>query len=120
MPAKRTPQAVAPKRRRRQSVWFPLLGFGFAVAGADKLLELRSYDRLFERLGWRRTGLHMIGAAEFLGGVMVASRLFRRRGGLLLSATSAAMLGQEMVREETGVALPRLGLMLAAVTAALF
>lgn len=113
MAAKRKPA------RRRTPFWFPLLGLGFAVAGADKLLGLRGYERLFARWGWRETGLRVVGAAEFLGGVMVASRLFRRRGGLLLSATSAAVLGKEMQRQETGLAAPRLALLLASVAASL-
>lgn len=106
--------------RKKQSFWFPLLGFGFALAGADKLLGLRGYERLFQRWGWRHTGQQLVGAAEFLGGVMVASPPLRRRGGQILSATSAAVFSKEMVRQETGLAMPRLALMLAAVTAALF
>lgn len=105
--------------RKRTSFWFPLLGLGFAVAGADKLLGVRGYERLFQRWGWRRAGLRAVGAAEFAGGVLVASRLFRRRGGLLLSATSAAMLAKETARQETDLALPRFVLMLAAASAAL-
>jgi len=105
--------------RKQTGFWFPLLGFGFALAGADKLLGLRGYERLFARWGWRRTGLYVVGAAEFLGGVMVATPLLRRRGGQILSAASAAVLSKEMARAETGLALRRLGLLLAAVTAAI-
>ena len=32
--------------------WFPLLGLGFAAAGADKLLGTRAYDQLFAKWGW--------------------------------------------------------------------
>jgi hypothetical protein len=107
------------RSRKRTSFWFPLLGLSFAIAGADKLLGVRGYEQLFERWGWRRTGLRLIGAAEFLGGVMVATPPLRRRGGLLLSASSAAVLGKEMQRQETQLAMPRLGLLLAAVAASL-
>lgn len=107
------------KRRRRESRWFPLLGLGFAIAGADKLLGQRGYRRLFRRWGWRGTGRKIVGAAEFAGGVMVASRLLRHRGGLLLSATSAAVLAKEMGRQETGLAMPRLLMLLGAVSASL-
>ena len=82
--------------------WFPLLGLGFAVAGADKLLGMRAYDRLFAKWGWSETTRQLIGVGEFTGGVLVASATLRHLGGWLLTATSAAMLTAENGAEGAG------------------
>lgn len=102
---------------RQHSFWFPLLGLGFAVAGADKILGLRGYERLFERWGWSDEVMRAVGFAEFAGGVLVATRRHRRRGGILLTAASTAVLTKELNQEDTGNAMPRLGLLLASVAA---
>ena len=99
--------------------WFPLLGLGFAVAGADKLLGMRAYDRLFAKWGWSETTRQLIGVGEFTGGVLVASATLQHLGGWLLTATSAAMLTAEMGRKERDLALPRGLLLVAAATALL-
>jgi hypothetical protein len=99
--------------------WFPLLGLGFAIAGADKVLGLGAYDRLFAKLGWSDAARQLVGASELAGGVLVASERLRHVGGWLLTAVSAAMLGAEIDREERDLALPRFVLMLAATTALL-
>ena len=104
-------------RRRKQTFWFPLLGLGFAVAGADKLLGLRDYQDLFKRLGWPKNVMRLVGAAEFAGGVLVSSRGQRRRGGMLLAATSGAMLTKELEHGDSDLAMPRFALLLAAVAA---
>ena len=106
-------------RGRKQGFWFPLLGLGFSVAGADKLLGLRDYEDLFKRWGWPKNIMRLVGAAEFAGGVLVASRSQRRRGGMLLAATSGAMLAQELEHGDSDLAVPRFALMLAAVAAIL-
>ena len=103
--------------RRKRSFWFPLLGLGFAIAGADKILGVRGYERLFQRWGWPLGLMRLIGAGEFAGGVLVASRWHRRRGGALLTATSTAVLVKELSQQDTSLALPRLGLLLASVAA---
>lgn len=105
--------------RKRQSFWFPLLGLGFAIAGADKVLEVRGYERMFARWGWSREIMRIVGWAEFLGGVLVATRSQRRRGGMLLTTASTAVLTKELDREETDLAAPRLGLLLASLSALL-
>jgi hypothetical protein len=106
-------------RGRKQSFWFPLLGLGFSVSGADKLLGLRDYEDLFKRWGWPKNIMRLVGAAEFVGGVLISSRSQRRRGGMLLAATSGAMLAQEMQHGESDLALPRFALLLASVAAIL-
>lgn len=105
--------------RKRQSFWFPLLGLGFAITGADKVLEVRGYEKMFARWGWSREVLRIVGWAEFLGGVLVATRGQRRRGGMLLTTASTAVLTKELEHEETDLAVPRLGLLLAALSALL-
>jgi hypothetical protein len=99
--------------------WFPFLGLGFAVAGADKLLGLGGYERLFAKWGWSNGPRQFVGATEFAGGVLVASERGRQLGGWLLTMVSAAMLSTEIDRNERDLALPRFVLMLAAATALL-
>jgi uncharacterized membrane protein YphA (DoxX/SURF4 family) len=99
--------------------WFPILGLGFAVAGADKLLGLGAYDRLFAKWGWSEGARQLVGASEFAGGVLVASERGRPLAGWLLTMISAAMLSAEIDRNERDLALPRFVLMLAAATALL-
>ncbi len=103
--------------RRKRSFWFPLLGLGFAIAGADKILGLRGYERLFQRWGWPEPIMRLVGAGEFAGGVLVATHRLRRRGGMLLTATSTAVLTKELNQQDTNLALPRLGLLLASMAA---
>lgn len=103
--------------RRQHSFWFPLLGLGFAVAGADKILGYRGYERLFERWGWSDQVMRAVGFAELAGGVLVATRRHRRRGGMLLTAASTAVLTKELNQEDTRLAMPRLALLLAAMAA---
>jgi hypothetical protein len=99
--------------------WFPLLGLGFAVAGADKLLGMRGYERLFAKWGWSEPARQLIGAGEFIGGVLVASNGLRHLGACLLTAVSTAMLTAEVDRQELDMALPRSILLLAAASALL-
>ena len=99
--------------------WFALLSLGFAIAGADKVLGLGGYERLFARWGWSDAARQLVGASELAGGVLVASERLRHVGGWLLIAISAAMLGAEIDRGERDLALPRVVLMLAATTALL-
>jgi hypothetical protein len=99
--------------------WFPLLGLGFAIAGADKLLGLGIYEQMFAKWGWSDCARQAVGASEFAGGVLVASERGRHLGGWLLTTASAAMLSAEIDRHESDLALPRFVLMLAAVTSLL-
>ena len=105
--------------QRNAGVWYPLLGLGFAVAGADKLLRLRGYRRLFRHWGWSQTAMRAVGAGEFAGGVLLATPLARRLGALLLTTVSSAVLTAELRRSEAERALPRGALLLAAVLCAL-
>lgn len=97
--------------------WFSLVGLAFAVAGADKLLGIGGYERLFADMGWSESSRRLVGAAEFTGGLMVAGRQKRKLGGMVLLAASAAMLTNEIRRDRTELAIPRGLMMLAAATA---
>jgi uncharacterized membrane protein YphA (DoxX/SURF4 family) len=101
------------------SRFFPLLGLGFAVAGADKLLGQSGYRRMFRDWGWSRDDMRLVGAAELAGAVMVATPSTRRLGGAVLAATSGTMLSAELNRREGGLALPRLALFGCALVAVL-
>jgi uncharacterized membrane protein YphA (DoxX/SURF4 family) len=69
----------------RQGLWRPLLGLGFAVAGADKLLAMGGYPRLFRNWGWSAEAMRGVGAGEFIGGVLIACPPAQRLGALLLT-----------------------------------
>ncbi len=101
----------------RSNLWFPLLGLGFAVAGIDKLFRTRGYRRAFRRLGWSEEQMRAIGAAEIAGGVMVATPSTRLIGGAVLAITSAAVLTSELNARDEQLAMPRLALLGAALTA---
>ncbi len=104
---------------KRQGLWRPLLGLGFAIAGADKLLAIGGYPRLFRNWGWSPEAMRGIGAGEFIGGVLVACPPAHRLGALLLTLASSAVLTAELRRGETERALPRATLLFAAALAAL-
>jgi uncharacterized membrane protein YphA (DoxX/SURF4 family) len=101
------------------SVGYPILGLGFAIAGADKLLALRGYRRLFRHWGWSRSAMRAVGAGELAGGIMLASPGARRLGAVVLTGVCAAVLTAELRRSETRHALPRGALLLAAALCAL-
>jgi hypothetical protein len=103
--------------RRKHAFWFPLLGLGFALAGADKLLG-SGYRGLFRQWGWTEDEMRAVGGAELAGGVLIASEAARRLGGLVLTAISTAMLTAELRRGESERAAPRFALLVAAALAA--
>ena len=109
---------MTPRRKRKKSFWFPLLGLGFAVAGADKVFGSSGYLQMFRRLGLSDTAMSLIGAGEFAGGVLVASNSGRRLGGLILTMASTAVLTSEMRQGDDRLALPRSLLLLSSVIAA--
>lgn len=96
-----------------------LLGLAFIVAGADKLLGITGYRRLFRHWGWSRDSMRMIGAGELLGGTALLCPPGRRTGALLLTTVSTAVLTAELRRGETERALPRGALLLAAALCAM-
>lgn len=101
----------------RTSLWFPLLGLAFAIAGTDKLFGGRGYRRAFRRLGWTEEQMRAIGTAEVAGGVLVATRATRKVGGAVLVLTSAKVLLSELDKHDDNMALARLGVLAAALTA---
>lgn len=103
----------------QRSFWYPLLGLGFAIAGADKLLGQSGYRHMFRGWGWSRESRRLLGASEFAGGVLLASESARHLGGMILAGASASVLTSELRRGESNRALPRGALLLAALLAAL-
>jgi uncharacterized membrane protein YphA (DoxX/SURF4 family) len=111
------PIAASSVPARRRPFWFPLLGLGFAVAGADKLLGVSGYKRLFSQLGLSEQTRGVIGAGELAGGVLLASGAGRKLGGLMLTMASTAMLTAEKRAGEDQLAVPRSLLLLASMMA---
>ena len=103
----------------RVSLWFSLLGLSFAVAGLDKLLDQPGYRRLFRHFGWSERAMRAVGIGELLGGLLLAPRRTRWLGGKILTATSTTVLAAELQRQDAGLALARVALLLAAGTALL-
>ena len=101
----------------RSSLWFPLLGLAFAVAGADKLFGERGYLRAYRRLGWTEKQMRAVGGAELAGGVLVATEATRKIGGAVLVLTSVKVLLSELERHDDNLALARIGVLAAALTA---
>ena len=99
--------------------WFPALGLAFAVAGVEKLFAVGSYRRLPQDLGWPMGAMRAVAAGEVVGGALLSTGRTRRLGGAVLAISCAAMLGGELQHRQGSLALPRLGLLLAALTALL-
>lgn len=99
--------------------FFALLGLGFLLAGTEKLVGARPYERLFRHFGWTPRAMRWVGFAEALGGALVASRGTRRLGGAVLAGTSATVLNTELKHRDTALAVPRLALLVAALGAVL-
>ena len=92
---------------RFRSIWYPVLGVAFTVAGADKLLRDSGYEQMFRRFGWTRGQQQAIAAAEMLGGLLLAARSTRRLGGILLASESATLLTGEIRTHKAELAVPR-------------
>lgn len=103
---------------RRTNTLFRLLGLAFVVAGADKLRGDPGYKRLYERhWGWSEGAMKLTALAEVVGGTFMLLRWTRPLGGAVLTASSAAVLQAELKHKDTGLALPRLALLLASLAA---
>lgn len=92
---------------RLRSIWYPILGLGMAVAGADKLMRNPGYERMFRRFGWTRGQQQASAALEVLGGLLLASPRTRRLGGVILAGESTAVLAAEIKAEKAELAVPR-------------
>ena len=75
------------------------------------------YRKLVADLNWTSQQMRQVGLAEAVGGLLLLPRRTRRVGGLLLTATSAIVLLRELQREDNDLALPRAGLLVAALSA---
>ena len=78
------------------SMIFPALGASIAVAGGDKLAGEGSYRSMFHGLGWSRSDVRLVAAVEVIGGLLMAPRLTRRLGGLMVAGASAVVLNSEL------------------------
>ena len=92
---------------RVRSIWYPILGLGMAVAGADKLLRNPGYEKMFRSFGWTRQQQQVTAALEVLGGLLLAAPHTRRLGGLVLAGESTAVLAAEIRTKMTEMAIPR-------------
>jgi len=101
------------------SLFYPLLGAAFAIAGADKAQGNQGYEGMFRQLGWSRQGMQTVAAAEMTGGAMLLCRSTRRLGAGILTVASASVLASEVRAGQGRLAGPR-GLLLLASLAALF
>ena len=102
---------------KTRGYWFPALGIAFAVAGGEKLFAVGSYRRLPRDLGWPVSAMRAVGAGEVIGGALLSAKRTRQVGGAVLALSCAAMLGGELQHRQGSLALPRLGLLLASLTA---
>lgn len=94
-----------------------LLTGSFALMGALKLLGLER--PLFQRWGYGRRDMRLVGAAEAAGAALVANPETRVLGAAGLAAVSAIMLGVETRNGDALLALPRGALLLVALATAL-
>jgi uncharacterized membrane protein YphA (DoxX/SURF4 family) len=94
--------------------FFPALGAAVALAGTDKLVGVRGYNRMFSHLGWSRDAVTMAAAAEVVGGLLMIPSATRRIGAAIIAAASAAVLASEVTRHDSNLAVPRGVVLLAA------
>ncbi len=92
-------------------VWIAL-GGAIATAGGEKLARERGYVHMFKHLGWSKTAMRAVAAAEVVGGALMVSNATRRAGGAIVAAASAAVFTAE-VRHGESLAAPRALVMLA-------
>ena len=100
------------------SYFFPALGAAVALAGGDKLVDVRGYQGMFQHLGWSRANMQTAALAECAGGLLMVPRGTRQLGGALVAAASAVVLASEIDHGDTKLALPRSLILLLALTAA--
>lgn len=100
----------------RSNTWNTLVGAAFAVAGADKMIGQRGYVEAFRHLGWSERAMRLAGTAEAIGGVLAVIPATRAAGSVLLAGASAAVLQSEIRRGDWRLAVPRLGMLCAALT----
>lgn len=101
----------------RVSPWIGLVSLGFAVAGLTKVTDMGIQRRMFRRWGWTDDNRRLVGSAEIVGAALVCARPTRRLGGAILATSSAVVLASELSHGEGPVGLPRLAMLLAAITA---
>ena len=98
------------------SYLYPTLGAAIAVAGLDKLVGQRGYERMFGDLDWSEGEMRAVAAAEVAGGLMMVPRQTRTIGGLLAAAASGAVLASELRHRDLDLAVPRALVLLAALS----
>ena len=85
----------------------PLVGFGMAAAGLDKVAGDRTYQRLYQHWGWTREQMRLSGLVELAGGLLMANRGTRRLGGAVMVGSSAVMLATELRHRDDAIAAAR-------------
>jgi hypothetical protein len=97
---------------------FSAIGLAVGLAGIDKLVGQRGYERMFGDLDWTPGEMRAAAAAEVAGGLMMVSPETRALGGVLVAAASAAVLASELRRRDAKLAGPRALVLLAGIAAA--
>lgn len=100
----------------RPSIWHTLVGLGFASIGIAKLVQVEAEAKLFKSWGWSTQDMQIMGAAEVLGGALIATRSTQRLGAMLLTSSSICVLQEEIRHGDELLVTPRSALLLAALT----
>lgn len=98
----------------KPSAWHTLVGLGFGVAGASKLLAVRPQAELFESWGWPKQSMQVIGAAELVGALLLVTGRTQKVGAALLTTTSGCVLQHEIAHGDDELVTPRAAMLLAA------
>ncbi len=104
------------RRRTAPSTWHTLVSLAFASAGVAKLVSVKPEEALFRSWGWSRSDMQIIGCAELLGALLLATHSTQRVGALLLSSSSVCILTTELRHGDDLLVTPRSALLLAALT----
>lgn len=99
------------------SLFYPIVGAAVTVAGSDKLIGNKAYDRMFREIGWSDFDMRAAAAAEVAGGVLMLAPRTRRLGGFILAVASGAVLASELKANEPQLAARRAAVLLAALAA---
>jgi uncharacterized membrane protein YphA (DoxX/SURF4 family) len=97
--------------------WFALVGLGFGLAGASKVLAFRPQRLLFRSWGWPDDVMLIVGGLELGGAVLMTGRRTRHLGAATVAATSVAVLSAEIEHGQNSLTPGRLLMLLAAATA---
>ncbi len=103
-------------KHARPGLWKTAVALAFAAAGIAKLANIESERKLFRSWGWSEDDMHIIGATELGGAVLLVTPSLSFLGGLLLAATSTCIASAELRHKNDKLLTPRLGLLAASVS----